>query len=84
MHIGTELRDGKVVIRVRDTGTGIQEEHIENIFDPFYTTKEVGDGVGLGLSISYGLVNDLNGTIEVSSSRGKGSTVTIILPSMVK
>ncbi len=84
VHISTELRDGKVVIRVRDTGTGIQEEHIENIVDPLYSTKEVGDGVGLGLSISYGLVNDLNGTIEVSSSRGKGSTVTIILPSMVK
>ena len=59
-----------VVIRVGDTGVGIDEEHIDQLFDPFFTTKEVGEGTGLGLSVSYGLIQEHGGRIEVSSQRG--------------
>ena len=69
-----------LVIRVRDTGTGIEEEHLAQLFDPFFTTKEVGEGTGLGLSVSYGLIQEHRGRIEVSSQRGKGSEFQIYLP----
>ena len=69
-----------VVIRVRDTGTGIEEEHLTQLFDPFFTTKEVGEGTGLGLSVSYGLIQEHRGRIEVSSQRGKGTEFQIYLP----
>ena len=69
-----------LVIRVRDTGTGIEEEHLTQLFDPFFTTKEVGEGTGLGLSVSYGLIQEHGGRIEVSSQPGKGSEFQIYLP----
>lgn len=69
-----------VVIRVGDTGEGIEEEHINQLFDPFFTTKEVGEGTGLGLSVSYGLIQEHGGRIEVSSQRGKGTEFQIYLP----
>ncbi len=69
-----------VVIRVRDTGTGIEEEHLTQLFDPFFTTKEVGKGTGLGLSVSYGLIQEHGGRIKVSSQPGKGSEFQIYLP----
>ena len=69
-----------VVIRVGDTGEGIDEEHIIQLFDPFFTTKEVGKGTGLGLSVSYGLIQEHGGRIEVSSQRGKGTEFQIYLP----
>ncbi len=69
-----------LVIRVRDTGTGIEEEHLAQLFDPFFTTKEVGEGTGLGLSVSYGLIQEHRGRIEVSSQPGKGSEFQIYLP----
>ena len=69
-----------LVIRVRDTGTGIEEEHLAQLFDPFFTTKEVGEGTGLGLSVSYGLIQEHGGRIEVSSQRGKGTEFQIYLP----
>ena len=69
-----------VVIRVEDTGEGIDEEHINQLFDPFFTTKEVGEGTGLGLSVSYGLIQEHGGRIEVSSQRGKGTEFQIYLP----
>lgn len=69
-----------LVIRVRDTGTGIEEEHLAQLFDPFFTTKEVGEGTGLGLSVSYGLIHEHRGRIEVSSQPGKGSEFQIYLP----
>ena len=69
-----------VVIRVGDTGEGIEEEHIDQLFDPFFTTKEVGEGTGLGLSVSYGLIQEHKGRIEVSSQRGKGTEFQIYFP----
>jgi two-component system NtrC family sensor kinase len=69
-------------IRVRDEGEGIAPEHIEHIFEPFYTTKDVGAGTGLGLSVSYGIVQEHGGFITVASERFKGSTFSIYLPSV--
>jgi two-component system, NtrC family, sensor kinase len=78
-------RDGKnVEIKVQDTGHGISEENMEKIFDPFFTTKETGHGVGLGLAISFGIVNEHNGAINVESEPGKGTTFTVSFPLSVK
>ncbi|MBW2319663.1 MAG: PAS domain S-box protein [Deltaproteobacteria bacterium] len=67
-------------VMVSDTGCGITEEDKEKIFDPFFTTKEEGKGVGLGLSVVYGIITRHNGTIEVESKPGKGSTFKMSLP----
>ena len=69
-----------ILIRMVDTGTGISEQNIDKIFDPFYTTSPVGRGTGLGLSISYSIVKQHMGTIEVESNKGKGCTFTVRLP----
>ncbi|MBN1939960.1 MAG: hypothetical protein JW843_10260, partial [Candidatus Aminicenantes bacterium] len=70
----------EAVVAISDTGTGIKEQHLPRIFDPFYTTKGVGKGTGLGLSISYAIVNEHEGRIDVQSELGKGTTFTIYLP----
>ena len=70
-----------MVIDVKDTGVGIDPEHLSQIFDPFYTTKQVGRGTGLGLSVTYGIVEKHGGHIEVKSSKGAGATFTVTLPS---
>ena len=69
-----------VEVSVSDTGSGIAPADLANIFDPFYSTKQAGRGLGLGLSISYGLVRDIGGAITVDSRPGKGSTFTVRLP----
>lgn len=63
-----------------DTGIGISEDDLDKIFDPFFTTKEEGKNVGLGLSVVYGIVTRHNGTINVESEPGKGSTFKMSLP----
>jgi two-component system NtrC family sensor kinase len=75
----SEGRKG-IEIAIEDTGHGIAPEHLERIFDPFYTTKEVGKGTGLGLSVSQGIVERHGGSIRVQSQMGKGSRFTIWLP----
>ena len=70
----------EVWVEVEDTGKGIPPEHLNRIFDPFFTTKPVGSGTGLGLSLSYGIVQKHNGRIEVKSEVGKGSTFRMWLP----
>ena len=73
--------DGQwMVIDVADTGVGIDPENLTRIFDPFYTTKQVGRGTGLGLSVTYGIVEKHGGHIEVKSRVGAGATFTVTLP----
>ena len=71
---------GEVVIEVRDTGPGIPEEIQGQLFDPFYTTKEEGQGTGLGLSVVYGIIQKHNGNITVQSKPGQGASFFIHLP----
>nr|WP_314257572.1 ATP-binding protein [uncultured Devosia sp.] len=80
LSIATSKREKSVEIAVTDTGSGIAATELANLFDPFYSTKQAGKGLGLGLSISYGLVRDIGGAITVQSAPGKGSTFTIRLP----
>ncbi len=70
----------QVEIKVRDTGYGIEEKHLQRLFDPFFTTKPTGEGTGLGLSVSYGIVKKHGGEILVESKPGEGSTFTVVLP----
>jgi two-component system NtrC family sensor kinase len=74
--------DHCIEVDVQDTGPGIIPQHLEKIFDPFFTTKETGHGVGLGLAISYGIVQEHNGKLTVESKLGKGTTFTVSLPLM--
>ncbi len=80
MNIKTFTEDSKFVITIADTGVGIPGENFEKLFDPFYTTKDVGKGTGLGLSICYGIVNAYKGEISVKSKVGKGTTFSIKFP----
>ncbi|MCB2227055.1 MAG: two-component sensor histidine kinase [Desulfarculaceae bacterium] len=74
--------NGWVKLTVTDTGMGIAPANLARIFDPFYTTKPVGQGTGLGLSICYGIINKLGGEIKVTSAKGKGSTFVVLLPAI--
>ncbi len=78
--IATEQSNGTIIIRIRDDGKGIPEPIRAKIFDPFYTTKEVGSGTGLGLSISHGIIEKHKGDIKVVSEVGKGSEFIITVP----
>jgi two-component system NtrC family sensor kinase len=73
-----------IEIEVKDSGHGITIENMERIFNPFFTTKDIGHGVGLGLAISYGIVREHNGEITVESEAGKGATFIVSLPIIVK
>ncbi|MGD9368460.1 MAG: response regulator [Desulfobacteraceae bacterium] len=77
--IGLKQRD-YVEIKVSDTGVGIAPEIIGSIFDPYFTTKEPGEGTGMGLAIAHGVVESYGGKITVDSRLGKGTTFTIYLP----
>jgi len=77
----TSAIEGKcAVVTVSDSGRGIPEDMIDSIFDPFFTTKPVGEGTGLGLSVSYGIIEAHGGQISVASELGVGTTFTIVLP----
>ncbi|HLH57460.1 MAG TPA: ATP-binding protein [Verrucomicrobiae bacterium] len=74
------LEGGKSLVIVRDNGTGIGQEHLNKIFDPFYTTKDVGEGMGLGLAICYRIVQDCDGRIQVRTEPGKFCEFTLEFP----
>ena len=84
LTITTSLRhqngSNDVEIVVRDTGTGILEDNVEKIFEPFFSTKQVGRGTGLGLSICYGIIEAHGGRIEVESKLEEGTTFRVVLP----
>lgn len=86
ISIRTFLEDERkfVHISIADTGTGIHPRHLPRIFDPFFTTKSTGEGTGLGLSVSYGIVKDHGGEILVASELGKGSVFTVLLPAFAE
>ncbi len=73
--------DAGVLVEIEDHGGGISPEHLPHIFEPFFTTKPVGEGTGLGLSVSYGIVRDHGGSLDAESSPGRGSLFRIRLPS---
>jgi PAS domain S-box-containing protein len=78
VHVTTD--GDQVVVEVRDNGVGMTEEVRRRIFDPFYTTKPIGEGTGLGLAICHSIVTSLNGSIEVRSEPGLGTTFRVRLP----
>jgi signal transduction histidine kinase len=71
---------GRVRLTVSDTGVGIPAEHLEKIYDPFFTTKPRGQGTGLGLSVSYGIIKEHAGTLTAESAPGEGSRFIVSLP----
>jgi len=75
-----EGKDNFIEVRISDTGCGIAKENIPKLFDPFFSTKKEGRGIGLGLSVVYGIINRHRGRIEVESEVGKGSTFIVKLP----
>ena len=75
-------KGNRVVIEVEDTGSGIPVENMSKIYEPFFTTKEVGKGTGLGLAVCYGIISEHGGRLSVRSSVGKGTTFSIFLPAV--
>lgn len=78
--VRTFASQGNIVASVEDTGVGIPKDLQEKIFEPFFTTKDAGKGMGLGLSISYGIIRDYEGEIEIYSRPGLGTTIKIVFP----
>jgi signal transduction histidine kinase len=78
--VTTRVDEGRVVAQVADTGAGIPNEHLTRIYDPFFTTKMIGEGTGLGLSIAYGIVREHEGSIDCESRVGQGTRFTVSLP----
>jgi two-component system NtrC family sensor kinase len=80
LRINLSQAQEAVAIAVHDTGIGIPPNNLNRIFDPFFTTKPPGEGTGLGLSVSYGIVARHGGRIDVESTAGNGTTFTVLLP----
>jgi two-component system, NtrC family, sensor kinase len=80
LSIVTRSGNGEASVEVADTGSGIPTDYLSRIYDPFFTTKEIGKGTGLGLSITYGIVQEHGGTITCDSSVGQGTRFTLTLP----
>jgi two-component system, NtrC family, sensor kinase len=84
LTLATERDDGQVRVEVCDTGVGIPPDHLTKIFDPFFTTKSKSRGTGLGLAVSYGIIREHAGKVEVESRQGHGTTFRLELPAARK
>jgi PAS domain S-box-containing protein len=82
LEVRTAAHNGSVEIEVADTGNGIPRDHIHKIFDPFFTTKPGGRGTGLGLSVSYGIIKEHAGKIDVRSAPGRGTSFHVEFPAV--
>jgi len=80
ISIRSYMEDGSVIVSVSDTGCGISPQDMRKIFEPFFTTKRAGEGMGLGLAISYGIIKDYGGEIQVGSEVGEGTTFKLLFP----
>ena len=80
LTIRTSVEGVYCLVQIRDTGCGISPSVLPRIFDPFFTTKKEGEGTGLGLSVSLGIVERHGGKISVESELGKGTTFTVFIP----
>ena len=76
----TDVKNDVLLIHISDTGCGISKENVKKVTDPFFTTKPPGDGTGLGMSISYSIIQRHKGRIKYLSEPGKGTTVCIKFP----
>jgi signal transduction histidine kinase len=80
VKIDANVQANKISIEISDSGSGMDEQTLKQLFDPFFTTKEVGKGTGLGMYITYGIIQQLNGSIQVSSKPGMGTKIQLFLP----
>jgi len=82
LSIATRTEGNRVIAEVSDTGSGIPSEYLARIYDPFFTTKAIGQGTGLGLSITYGIVREHDGSIECDSGIGQGTRFILSFPAV--
>jgi two-component system, NtrC family, sensor kinase len=80
LKVRTAMNDEMVIVDIKDTGVGITEENIKRIYDPFFTTKRTGKGTGLGLAVTYGIIQEHGGRIFVESTPGSGTSFRLKLP----
>jgi signal transduction histidine kinase len=80
IRVSSEVDEDQVIIEFYDNGSGIADENLAKVFEPFYTTKKEGKGTGLGLWVSYGIIKSFQGDLKVSSKLGEGTTFKITLP----
>ena len=84
LAIATELENSAVHVEVSDNGVGIPADHVNKIFDPFFTTKATSRGTGLGLAVTYGIIREHSGSIQVDSVVGRGTTFRLEFPAVRK
>ena len=80
IRISSQVEDGQIIIRIADNGCGMSPVTMSRAFDPFFTTREVGSGTGMGLTVAREIFSDAGGTIELDSTEGAGTTVLLRLP----